>query len=270
MPIQSSSATYKAVRGLSRGLTILEALNSSAHGYASASELGKLTGLHRTTVRRLLETLISDGFVRRSESDDSYRLTRKVRLLSEGFAAFDRVSAVAMPIMGELMQKVVWPSSLCMPDIDAMQICESTHRFSPLSFHRAMVTRRVPFLLTAAGKAYFSFCDDQERKQTTQIIQSRDDQEGRLAKDEKFIKNLLRTVRSRGYSSNIGEWEAERKVGAIAMPIRDKDRVIGSLNIVYLTSALDLAKAEKNFAGPLQIAVDRISALLTAETNSTY
>jgi chaperonin GroEL len=40
-------------------------------------------------VRRLLETLASEGYVRRSESDDSFRLTLKVRELSEGFTDDD-------------------------------------------------------------------------------------------------------------------------------------------------------------------------------------
>ncbi len=62
---------YKTVRGLTRGLALLNALNR-LDGGASPTRLAELTGLHRTTVRRLLETLQEEGYVRRSDSDDSF------------------------------------------------------------------------------------------------------------------------------------------------------------------------------------------------------
>ncbi|EXJ11818.1 helix-turn-helix domain-containing protein [Nitrincola nitratireducens] len=52
----SKETEYKTVRGLTRGLLLLNTLNR-LDGGASISELAKLTGIHRTTVRRLLETL---------------------------------------------------------------------------------------------------------------------------------------------------------------------------------------------------------------------
>ncbi|MDU4363647.1 MAG: helix-turn-helix domain-containing protein [Klebsiella oxytoca] len=81
---ENSSAEYKTVRGLSRGLLLLNLLNKFDGG-ATVSTLAEFSGLHRTTVRRLLETLQDEGYVRRSRSDDSFRLTIKVRQLSEGF-----------------------------------------------------------------------------------------------------------------------------------------------------------------------------------------
>src|SRR5437870_2327770 len=103
-------AQYKTLRGLMRGLEVLRTLNAVEQGRATISELSKRTGLHRATIRRLLETLVAEGFVRRSDSDDSYRLTLKVRELSEGFTDVEWISKIASPVMGELMQKVVWPS----------------------------------------------------------------------------------------------------------------------------------------------------------------
>ncbi len=63
--------------------------------------LAELSGLHRTTVRRLLETLQEEGYVRRSPSDDSFRLTIKVRQLSEGFRDEQWISALAAPLLGD-------------------------------------------------------------------------------------------------------------------------------------------------------------------------
>jgi len=265
MPPPNRNAKYKPVNSLHRGLALLAALNESARGQATPSELGKLIGVHRTTVRRLLETLMEDGFVQRSDSDDSFRLTRQVRKLSDGFTAFDRLSTIAMPIMGELMQKVVWPSCLCLPDVDAMQICESTHRFSPLSFHRGRMDMRIPFLSTSAGRAYVAFCENEEREEILRILQKDATPESRLARDAVFVENLVRAVRAHGYSTNSGEWTDEKKVGAIAMPIFDNDRVVGSVNIVFLAHALSIDQAVKKFLDPLSDAVSKISELISEE-----
>ncbi|MNE99604.1 DNA-binding transcriptional activator MhpR [compost metagenome] len=73
--------------------------------------------------------------MRRSESDDSFRLALKVRELSEGFRDEQWISAIAAPLLGDLLQRVVWPTDICTLGVDEMVVRETTHRFSRLSFH---------------------------------------------------------------------------------------------------------------------------------------
>ena len=245
---------YANVRGLSRGLQVLRALNAMENGRANSQQLSEATGLHRTTVRRLLETLVEEGFVRRSTSDDSFRLTLDVRSLSEGFTDDERIATVAPPIMGRLMQRVVWPSDLTTPDGDAMIIRETTHRFSPLSFHRAMVGRRLPILLTAAGRVYFSMCPDAEREDILEVLRSGagGEQQLKLAMDDVYIRNLIRQTRKDGFGSNHGDWADQRKIGALAVAIQAEGRVLASLNVIYLEQAITPAEATRRFVPALQ------------------
>ncbi len=242
---------YKTVRGLTRGLQILNALNR-VDGGASPAKLAELTGLHRTTVRRLLETLQDEGYVRRSESDDSFRLTMKVRELSEGFRDEQWISALAAPLLAELLQEVVWPTDLCTLDVDAMVVRETTHRFSRLSFHRSMVGRRLPMLLTATGLAYLAFCPDAERERIVELLASRDDEQGRLARDRSGLDNLLRRTRHRGYGENYGSWNSEERIAAIAVPICGEQRVYGCINLVYVAKAMTIEQAAKRYLPALQ------------------
>lgn len=53
----SAAPPYKDVRSLARGLDVLKALNRAPGGRASTTDLAKACGVHRTTVKRLLETL---------------------------------------------------------------------------------------------------------------------------------------------------------------------------------------------------------------------
>lgn len=252
---------YSTVRSLVRGLDLLRALNAHDKGRASLAQLAARTGLHRTTVRRLLETLIEAGYVRRSDSDDSYVLRLQVRALAEGFKDEERVCAVSGPILSELLQHVRWPSDLCTPEGGTMLIRESTHRFSALSFHRAMVGERLPMLLTAAGRAYFCYCPDEEREALTALLRQ-DPLQATLASDARFITNLVEQTRARGYSSNEGDWAEERKVGAIATPVFERGKVIASINVIYLTRAISHAEAAARYLPALVRAGRQLEALL--------
>ena len=256
-----TDADYTTVRSLVRGLDLLRALNRHEKGRASLTQIANETGLHRTTVRRLLETLIDEGYVRRSESDDRYVLALKVRSLSEGFTDDERVSAVAGPALGDLLQQVRWPSDLCTPDGGAMLIRESTHRFSALSFNPAMVGEHLPMLLTAAGRAYLSYCADEEREALLALLRN-DPVQGRFASDRRFIDNLVEQTRSRGYSSNEGDWFAERKIGAIAVPVFEHAKAIASINVIYLTRAISHAEAAQRYLPALQRAARQMEAAL--------
>ena len=57
---------YREVRGLSRGLAVLRALNAMPGGIGSVADVARATSLHRTTVKRLLETLMAEGLVHHS------------------------------------------------------------------------------------------------------------------------------------------------------------------------------------------------------------
>lgn len=262
---------YANVRGLARGLQVLQALNAMENGRATSQQLSEATGLHRTTVRRLLETLIEEKFVRRSASDDSFRLTMNVRGLSEGFTDDELIATIAPPIMAQMLQRTVWPSDLTTPDGDSMVIRETTHRFSPLSFHRAMVGRRLPILLTAAGRVYFAMCPEAEREDILELLRAGagGEQQQKLAGDKAFIRNLVRQTRADGFGSNHGDWADQRKIGALATAIEAHGRVLASLNVIYLEQAINPAEAVRRFVPELQRAAQEMVAALEAQEEST-
>ncbi|WP_321788505.1 DNA-binding transcriptional regulator [Paraburkholderia sp. J94] len=245
---------YANVRGLARGLQVLRALNAMENGRATSQQLSEATGLHRTTVRRLLETLVEENLVRRSASDDSFRLTLNVRELSEGFTDDELIATVAPPIMAQMMQRIVWPSDLTTPDGDAMIVRETTHRFSPLSFHRSMVGRRLPLLLTSAGRVYLAMCPEAEREDMLDLLRAGagGEQQQKLASDPGFIRNLVRQTRADGFGSNHGDWADQRKIGALAVAIEAHGRVLASLNVIYLEQAMPPQEAVRRFVPELQ------------------
>lgn len=251
------AANYKTVQGLTRGLGLLHLLNRS-NGRAKIRDLAQWSGIHRTTVKRILETLVGEGYVTRSPSDDSYQLTIKVRQLSEGFEDAQWISQLAAPLLGELMQQVIWPTDICTLDGDAMVIRETTHRFSKLSFHRDMVGRRLPLLMTATGRAYISFCPEEERQELLTLLRELDDKQGECARDDDYVRRVIRETRTAGYGSNFRDWGEEGKIAAIARPIMQNNNVVGCLNLVYIADAMSPEKAANKFLDKMNNIISEI------------
>ncbi|RRD64827.1 DNA-binding transcriptional regulator [Comamonadaceae bacterium OH2310_COT-174] len=255
-------SAYKPVESLRRGLAILQSLNQEPSGRASISKISRETGLHRTTVRRMLETLQSEGYVRRNQSNEHYSLNRKVRLLSDGFTDGDWVCEVAGKALERLQQKAIWPSDFCVLEGGHMVVRESTHHTSPLSLHRAVIDQRMPVLFTAVGRAYLSACPDTERQEILRFLRQGHDAQARLARNARLVDALLKKTRSQGFGANDGDWLHQEKVRALALPVRAGTRVLGCVNIIFFKRAMCIEDAVPRLLPLLQEAVHDIEHAL--------
>lgn len=243
----TTTRQYKEVRGLARGLDVLKALNTLPGGIGSTTELARLCGLDRTTTKRLLETLRAEGLVRQGERDGQYYLTFEVRRLSEGFEDEAWVSQVASPLMRESVRELLWPCDLATVEAGFMVVRESTHRWSNLSQHRAMIGERMPIFVTALGRAYLSACDAAELEALLELLGQRNDALGELARDPARVDQLIHETRYRGYAYNDGEWIREAEFAAVAVPVHSGKRLLGALNMVFPKAAVPEADLRRRF-----------------------
>lgn len=249
---RTRTGRYKPVRGLARGLAVLEALNRSQGGFAGVTELARQCGMHRTTVKRLLETLVESGYVRYESDSGHYWLTDAVRQLSDGRIEVPWVAQVAVPLMHKSVTELVWPCDLATPEAGFMAIRASTHGLSTLSQHRAMVGQRLPMLVTAAGRAYLAACPLTERKAHLSILQARADAWGELSRDRGYVDRVVRQTRTRGYGLNQGEWMREPDFAAVAVTVKAGERLLGAINLVFPKSAMSLAELDRRFLPALR------------------
>jgi len=255
---RSSSGQYKPVRGLIRGVAVLEALNRAPGGFATVTELSRQCAMHRTTVKRLLESLANCGYVRHEDQTGCYWLTDRVQRLSAGRIEEPWVALVAEPLMRTSVSRLIWPCDLGSPDAGFMAIRASTHGLSGLSQHRAMVGERLPMLVTAAGRAYLAACSEPERKAHLAILKARTDTWGELSRDRSYVSRVLRQTRSTGYGFNHGEWAREPDFAAVAVSINAGDRVLGAINLVFPKSAITAIELDRRFLPALRRLADEI------------
>lgn len=261
----SARGRYAPVRGLARGLSVLRAINYAPRIEVTAADIASLTGLHRTTAQRLLETLLREGYLRQGEGRNSYRLADQVCELSAGYSYPERVCQIAGPIMLDLVEQLIWPSSLCSIAGNALIIRQTTHGMSRASFHHDMVGQRAPVLLTAAGRVCFVFMAPRRRNALLKVLGARSDAQGALARNRLLVRELVSRVRADGYSLNAGDWTDEPRTGAIAAPILHRGQAVAALNVVYLTTALGPKEAVRRFLPALREATARIARTLALE-----
>ncbi len=240
MAQRSSKVRGGGVRSLERGLALLVAMNRRK--LPSVVELARDTRLPRPTVYRLLETLSLAGFVSRSSPQDRYCLTSQVRALSDGFAEDDWITDIAAPLMTQLTRQLVWPVALMTFEEGSMLVRETTHEASTLSIDHGMVGRRLPMLRTAAGRCYLALCPDKERRAILEMLSRSKAPEDRGARETQRLIKLLETIRAKGYA--IQDREINPKTTGIAVPIRLAARVLGSLSLIWISSALTIEQAE--------------------------
>lgn len=267
--LTNTDPPYREVRGLARGLAVIRAINAMAGGMGGVLDVAKATGLHRTTVKRLLETLRTEGLVTRLDNGSVYSLTREVKRLSEGYAGSDWIDDIAAPLMVKHHRELAWPSDLAIPNGGFMVVRESTHRHSMLSQHHATIGERIPMLVSSLGRAWLAHCPDEERESTLSTLRARQDETGEIARDQQRLRQLLSDTRQRGYGLNIGEWRSEASVTAIAYPILDGRYAIGAINLVLMRNAVSEADITRRYVPSLRKLARRISTRVGKRSRGT-
>lgn len=252
-------SVYKDVRSLSRGLSLIEALG--AVGWMKLGQLSEATGIDRTTVYRLVNTLEEDGYVIRRTEDGAISLSRKLLNISQNLNNDDLVSQVVLRHLSALTHSIKWPSDFAVLSQGALRIVASTHSQSPMSIHRAMVGNTRPLFRSALGKAYLAALPEDELAEILELIASGGGSDAADLRAFERIRRALAEVREAGFAAAVGTTEA--KISAIALPVRQTNTIIGAINIIFLRSALTLEQAIEKHLPKMQATV----AVIEGELN---
>lgn len=250
------SESTRPIRALMRGLDALEVLNR--RDGASVSEVAAEIRLPRTTTYRVLETLCAAGYLFRDPADDRYRLTIKVRGLSDGFDDEAWVSDIARPVLNELGRETVWPVAIATLSGTSMMVRETTDHRSPLAIDRHAAGFRVPLLASAAGRAYLAWCPPAEREALVDILSRSAREEDKLARNPGELGRLLNETQAQGYASAIRARRVSDEV-SLAVPILVPAQVLACLTLRFSAAAVPMKTALERFLPRLAAAAATIS-----------
>lgn len=217
------------VSALARGLDILRCF-SAVEPTLSNSEIATYTGLPRSTVSRLTNTLVTMGYLRLDKKTKRYQVGAAV--LGLGYAALAnlRVIDVARPHMQTLADSSKSLVSLAIRDRLSMMYLESCSSDSSLTFKMGRGVS-MPMLNTSIGRAFLAAVPQSEREYILDKLLAKEDDNSRAVIMDK-LQEEFQNYKEKGYCRSMGDWDSG--VNAIAAPIHlskiDSDLIVISVS----------------------------------------
>ena len=245
-----------------RGLDALTVLN--VRDGASVSEVAHEIRLPRTTVYRIFETLCNAGFVFRDADDDRYRLTIRVRALSEGFDDEVWVTQIAKPVIQDLCREIVWPVEIATLSGTSMLLRESTDHATPHLLERHSTGSRAPLLSTAAGQVVLAAATVPQRDALLEILAASNREEDKPARSREELLRTLGQIRSQGYATATHTRRLAEEI-SLSVPIPLNGAALASLTVRFAGSALPLKTGVERFFPRLRQSVRLKSPVYSPE-----
>ncbi|MFI6498443.1 IclR family transcriptional regulator [Nonomuraea typhae] len=234
------------MQSVDRALDVLEALAEHG-GEAGLSEIATRTGLPYGTIHRLLQTLLSRGYVRQ-ESDRRYALGGG--LVRLGGIAERMVGVWAQPYLSRMVELSGETANLAVLEGDFIVYVAQVPSPRRLRMF-AEVGRRVLPHSTAVGKVLLA-------DRTTGEALSLFERTGMPRKtantitDPEAMLDELDRVRDRGYAMDLGE--EELGVHCLAVPVHDGDRVVAAMSVSGPAERIDALDRDDLATGMRRIA----------------
>lgn len=208
------------IRSITRALAVLEIMNTAQRW--TLHDLHLALRLPKSTLFRILDTLIHEGYVQTYVTHGHYTLTAKVRRLSDGFAEQSQVVAIGAPIAVRVTQAIKWPLAIGVIDREALTIGFSTMPYSPLAVHTTTVGRRLSLLHSAMGLVYLAHCSAVERASLLELTGNADP--GGIT-----LQDALAQISTNGYAVRYPGQVSDS--ATLAVPIFHARHILGVLGL---------------------------------------
>lgn len=217
----------ETVQSVDRTLTILEVLSDYEDGLG-ITEISQKVELHKSTVHRLLNTLIYKGYIKQDKNTNKYGLTLKLFELGNKKVEKMDIVSVAQPYLKELVEKTNEVVHLVVREgMEVMYVSKVEPQKSMKMYTR--IGMRKPMYCTAMGKAMLSQMSEEEVEEiwNASDIQKLTDN---TIVDIDNLKNSLEEIRKKGYAMD--EQEVEMGIRCLGTVIRDyKGEVCGAISL---------------------------------------
>ncbi|SEB25048.1 IclR family transcriptional regulator C-terminal domain-containing protein [Variovorax sp. YR216] len=244
---------------LEKALDVLDAVGSSPQGL-SQSEVADRLDLPRTTVYRLLATLINRGLLRRDPLRKVYCLGfRCFEMAKQAYAMPDLVAAAAAELraLRDLTGETSYLATLDGREVISLERCDGAHS----QRSAAALGERKPLHCTSQGKAILSAMTDEERDAIVRELTLKPLTPLTIT-DRRRLHAELRIARARGYA--IDDEEIVLGVRCVGAPVKDSSgEVRGAISVAG--PAWRLTRERLELLGPeVAEAARRIGAQLSS------
>ncbi len=241
-----------SVAVIQRVADILDAL-SDKDNELGITELHKKLGLGKSTVHRLVTTLVKRGFLQQNQANQKYYLGPTVlRLgLAAGLRSLD-IRSLALPLMEQLRDRTGETITLSLrSNYQRLYVAQIESRYEIRQ--TVDVGRAYPLYLGGTGKAILAFISEEEqglilREGIEKSIQQ-PTQPPHLQVDWPKLRQELREIKQQGYAISRGERIPD--AASVAAPIFDHTgNVLAAMSVAGPVTRLTPEK-QRGFVGAL-------------------
>jgi IclR family transcriptional regulator, acetate operon repressor len=245
---------------LEKALDVLEAVGAAPEGL-SQTELADRLAIPRTTVYRLLATLVTRGLLRRDQLRKVYCLGfRCFEMARQAYAMPDLVAAAAIELrtLRDLTGETSYLAALDGREVISLERCDGAHSRRS----QAALGQRKPIHCTSQGKAILSVLDESAREALIRELNLKPLTQHTIT-DRRRLQAELKVTAARGYA--IDDEEIVLGVRCVGAPIVDTNgRVRGAISVAG--PAYRLTPDRLQLLGPeLADAARRVGAQLHPE-----
>jgi DNA-binding IclR family transcriptional regulator len=211
-------------QSLRRALRILIELG---HGPANLDQLAEVTGVHKTTVLRLLRTLADDGFVFR---DGTHRYHLGSRLFELSARALDQreVRQIAAPHLAAFNRRHGRTTHLAVLEAGEVVYIDKLEAHDQIRMY-SRIGLRAPLHSTAVAKVLLADLPDDELATVVAGIEFTPRAANTITDASDFLAEIAR-VRAQGWAGD--REENEPSINCLAAPVRGASgRVLAAVSV---------------------------------------
>lgn len=207
------------IKSVDKACYLMEVVSDYPEGVA-ITELAKAVGMYKSTVHRLLTTLMRRGYIEQDNRSGKYKLG--YRLLDLGMKLLSSIDLrrEAMPFLQELAVAANEVVHLALMDQGEIVYVEKVESQNTIRMH-SQVGKRVPIHATGLGKAILAYLPSKEASAIVERYGLAPLTEHTITDAGAFLQSLAET-RKLGFAMDIEE--NELGICCVAAPILDNKR----------------------------------------------
>lgn len=240
--MEQTDKTGQNVQSVARIFSIIEVLAAHPSG-ASLQEISCQSGLAKSTVHRLLASIVTLGYAVQDSFSTHYRLTFKMFELSSGIVNDMDIMSVAKPHLDRLSRHTGEAVHLVLQDgVDVVYLYKADPGLGAtrMSSH---VGRRVPLYCTGVGKAILATQTYAEAERVWRKSKIQQLTPYTVTEFEAFAEQM-KEIRSRGYALDNEENELGIRCVALSLPARS-GRAEAAFSVSGLAPQMSDARVEE-------------------------
>lgn len=229
------------VQSVDRTLSIIEVLSDYEEGLG-ITDISEKVNLHKSTVHRLLNTLIYKGYVMQDSSTNKYGLTLKLFELGNKRVEQMNLVSVAEPYLKELMERTEEVVHLVVREKSEIVYVSKVEPQKTIRMY-SRIGKRMPIYSTAVGKAMMANMNEKELDKLWNESDVRKLTEKTIV-DLGQMKEHLEEVKLKGYA--IDEQENEQGLRCIGAVLKNYNgNICGAISVSGSILSFTEDKVEK-------------------------